>query len=145
MSKIIVGTDHRGKNVSLDLEVLLGSRLLLQANSGKGKSRRRMKSSERCSSRHQGDRCRFAKSHIIDGSSETDPMKSFHVGAFTVWDDYGVVKAKAQGAETRPGARRSRLANRVLRNLIGENPVVFNQDAVKSDLTKLEKFYRRPE
>lgn len=38
MSKILLGTDPRGKNVTLDLDVLLGTRLLLQANSGKGKS-----------------------------------------------------------------------------------------------------------
>lgn len=100
-----------------------------------------MKSSERCSSKHQGDRCRFAKSHIIDGSSESDPMKSFHVGAFTVWDDHGEVKAKAQGAELRPGVRRNRLANRVFRNLTN-NPLGYQRDAVLKDLTQLTEFYK---
>lgn len=38
MSKIIIGTDYHGKNVYLDVDALLSSRLLLQANSGKGKS-----------------------------------------------------------------------------------------------------------
>lgn len=99
-----------------------------------------MKSSERCSSKHQGDRCRFAKSHIVDGSSESDPMKSFHVGTFTVWDDYGEVKAKAQGAELRPGVRRNRLANRVLQNLT-KNPLGYQREAVLKDFKQLENFY----
>ena len=38
MSKIIIGTDARGRNVQLDVDTLLASRLLIQANSGKGKS-----------------------------------------------------------------------------------------------------------
>jgi uncharacterized protein len=37
MSKILIGESH-GKNVSLELDVLLRTRLLIQANSGKGKS-----------------------------------------------------------------------------------------------------------
>src|SRR5512141_2949971 len=37
MSKIIIGTSG-GKNVSMDLDPLLRTRLLIQANSGKGKS-----------------------------------------------------------------------------------------------------------
>lgn len=38
MSRILLGTDPHGKNISMDLDVLLSTRLLLQANSGKGKS-----------------------------------------------------------------------------------------------------------
>lgn len=39
MSKIVIGTNvQTGKNISIDVDVLLSSRLLLQANSGKGKS-----------------------------------------------------------------------------------------------------------
>jgi hypothetical protein len=104
-----------------------------------------MKSSERCSYRYQGDRCKFAKSHSIDGSADSDPMKSFHVGEFTVWDDHGVVKAKAMGSESRPGTRRNRLAARVFHNLTGPQIVAINPAAVKSDLEQLEKLYRRPE
>lgn len=100
-----------------------------------------MKSSERCSARYQGDRCKFAKSHIVDGSAESDPMKTFHVGAFTVWDDYGTVQAKAMGAEIRPGAARNRRANRVLRSLT-TTPERYQREAVLQDLNQLEKFYR---
>lgn len=37
MSKILIG-EANGKNVSIDLDTLLRTRLLIQANSGKGKS-----------------------------------------------------------------------------------------------------------
>jgi len=104
-----------------------------------------MKSIYRCSARYQGDRCQFAKAHLVDGSSETDPMKSLHVGKFTIWDDYGEVKAKAQGAQLRPGVRRNRLATKVFHNLTGPVVRANNPAAVKSDLDQLEKFYRRPE
>lgn len=38
MSKIIIGNTTDGKNAQIDVDVLLRTRLLLQANSGKGKS-----------------------------------------------------------------------------------------------------------
>lgn len=38
MSKIVIGTTTDGKNAQIDVDVLLRTRLLLQANSGKGKS-----------------------------------------------------------------------------------------------------------
>ena len=103
-----------------------------------------MKSSDRCSSKFQGDRCRFPKSHIVDGSSEQDPMKGLHVGQFTVWDDYGVQKAKALGAETRPGARRNRLAHRVLNNLTTA-PERYQREAVLKDLEQLTNFFSKPQ
>jgi len=39
MKNIILGRDHEGRTVEVDLELLLRTRLLLQANSGGGKSR----------------------------------------------------------------------------------------------------------
>ena len=103
-----------------------------------------MKSADRCSARYQGDRCRFKKAHLHDGSSENDPMQGFHVGEFTVWDAQGVQQAKALGAEARPGTRRNRTAKRVLDNLT-LRPYAYNREAVLKDLEQLENFYRRPQ
>ena len=36
--KITIGKDHRGRKVSIDIDVLLTTRLLITANSGAGKS-----------------------------------------------------------------------------------------------------------
>lgn len=100
-----------------------------------------MKSADRCTATYQGDRCMFAKTHLTDDTAEADPMKGFHIGKFTVWDARGDVKAKALGAETRPGARRNRQANRVLRSLTTA-PERYQTDAVLKDLGQLTNFYR---
>lgn len=99
-----------------------------------------MKSSERCKSSYQGDRCRFHMAHLSQDNS-ADPMQNFHVGAFTVWDDAGVVQAKAAGAEM--SQHRNRRANKVYRILTGSelSTNVTNQAAIKEDLGKLEAFF----
>ena len=97
-----------------------------------------MKSSERCKSSFQGDRCRFHMAHLSQDNS-ADPMQNFHVGAFTVWDDEGVVQAKAAGAEM--SQHRNRRANQVFHTLTGDGAERFNPSAVKEDLGKLAVFF----
>lgn len=99
-----------------------------------------MKSIYRCTATHQGDRCQFARYHLKQDNC-SDEMKNFHVGTFTVWDDKGVVQAKAVGAETRPGVRRNRRVNRVFRALTGPRMFGMQRDAVIKDLDQLVKFY----
>lgn len=84
----------------------------------------KVKSSIRCKSTFQGDRCRFHVGHIelIADQPNAVAVQHMHAGQFTCWDDDGV-KGKAIGAENHH--RRNRLANRTSRQLTSAQAAVL--------------------
>lgn len=106
-----------------------------------------MKSSERCASNFQGDRCKARSGHLTQPDDTTpEELRPFHFSNFSVWDVDGALVGKALGAEIKPNHRRNRHVSRAFRQLIAQVPYshMHGQRAVDviSDLGKLEKFYR---
>jgi hypothetical protein len=101
-----------------------------------------MKSIDRCTATHQGDRCKARLGHLTHGNEPGVPeeLKLFHYSNFTVWDDTGV-KGKALGAEIRPHHRRNRRITRAFHVLTESAEMPGRRQDVLNDLTKLEKFY----
>lgn len=103
-----------------------------------------MKSSERCASNFQGDRCKARAGHLTQPDDTTpEELRPFHFSNFSVWDAEGKTVGKALGAEIRPGHRRHRVANRVFRELTQGYMRGFKRSPAEAieTLGKLEKFY----
>lgn len=84
-----------------------------------------MKSSERCKSTFQGDRCK--RNHGHETSSTDNP--NVHFGAFTMWNEQGAL-LKVQGAQPR---KRNRIYNRAVRNL-SSLPLKTLHPAIRADI-----------
>lgn len=98
-----------------------------------------MKSIYRCTANHQGDRCKLSRYHVRD-----NPEQPAHAGNFHLWTEADGVIGQAPGAV--PRIKRSRLANRTFRAVVGmarngDLPTGVSEEAVKNDLMKLEQYF----